>query len=82
MALWWIGNVVFVAVVIPVVVLLLNRLLAPAVEIQRYADDIVEHGSGLVANLDSVEQLLRTRELVRQVGAGVQQYGQALSQVL
>ncbi len=82
MALWWIGNIVFLFVIIPLVILLLNRVLAPAVEIKKYADDIVEHGSGLVQQLDSVEELLRTRELVRQAGAGVQQYGTALSRLL
>ena len=82
MTLWWIGNVVFVVVVLPVVVLLLNRLLRPAVEIKRYADDILEHGVLLIASLDGVEDLLRTRDLVKQVGAGVERYGNALDRIL
>ena len=82
MVLWWIGNIIFLAVVIPVVLSLLNRIMRPAVEIKRYADDILEHGVLLIASLDAVEELLKTRDLVKRVGAGVQRYGQALDQVM
>ncbi len=82
MVLWWIGNIIFLAVVIPVVLLLLNRIMRPVVEIRRYADDILEHGVLLIASLDSVEELLKTRDLVKRVGSGVQRYGQALDQVM
>ena len=44
MWLWWIANIVLLVVVVPVVLLLANRVIRPAVEIQRYADDILEHG--------------------------------------
>ena len=82
MVLWWIGNAVFVLVVIPVVVMLLNQVMRPAVEIGKYADDVVEHIQPLVSHLSGAEQLVRTRELVREVGSGVQRYGNALDQTL
>lgn len=82
MALWWIGNLVFVAVIIPVVLYLLTRLLQPAKEIRQYADDALEHGSGLLEELDGVEELTRTRDLVKDIGAGMRRYRAALDQVL
>lgn len=82
MALWWIGNIVFLFVVIPLVVMLLNRVMRPAVEIKKYADDVLEHGVLLIATLDAVEALLETRQLVKQVGSGVDRYGRALQKIL
>ena len=37
-------------IVVPVVILLANRVIRPAVEIERYGDDILEHGVGLTVN--------------------------------
>lgn len=81
MVLWWIGNLVFLAVIIPVVVVLLNNLMEPIVEIKRYADDVLEHGVLLIAGLDAVDELQNTsNELVR-VRDGVRSYGAALKQL-
>ena len=51
------------AVVLVVVVALFNRIVAPAVEIRRYADDILDAGLGIARNLDGADELVRTREL-------------------
>lgn len=64
MWLWWIANGVLLVVVTPIVILLGNRVLRPAVEIQRYADDILVHGVLLSANLDPVPAIADTRDLV------------------
>ena len=64
MWLWWIGNAVLLFAVVPTVLLLANRVLRPAIEIQRYADDILEHGVGLTENLEPVPAVAETRELV------------------
>jgi hypothetical protein len=82
MTLWWIANIVFLAVIIPVVIMLLNRVLRPALEIGKYSDDVLEHGVILIASLDATEELLKTRDLVKQVGAGVGRYGAALDRIL
>ncbi len=82
MALWWIGNIIFVALIIPVVIMLLNRVLRPAAEIKKYTDDILEHGVILIASLDATEELLKTRDLVKEVGGGVGRYGAALDRIL
>lgn len=64
MWLWWIANAVLLLVVTPVVILLGNRVLRPAVEIERYAADILEHGVLLSTNLDPVPAIIDTRDLV------------------
>ena len=62
----WIGlGAVLVAEV--VVVLLFNRVVRPALEIGRYADDILAAGIGIAKNLDGVDEALRTRELATAV---------------
>ena len=82
MTWWWIGNGIFLLIVIPVVLFQLNRVLRPAVEIKKYADDILEHGVTMIGHLDAVPALLRTRDLVKDVGAGVGRYGAALDKIV
>jgi hypothetical protein len=62
----WIGLALGVVVLL-VVIGLLNRVLRPILEIDRYAADILEHGVGIARNLDDADQILRTRELVSAV---------------
>lgn len=64
MWLWWIGNAVLLLLVTPLVLLLANRVIRPAVEVQRYADDILEHGVLITENLEPVPALAGTRDLV------------------
>jgi hypothetical protein len=61
MAVWWIANLVGLVVVIPLVVVLANRVIGYAHECQRYADDILVHGVLLSGNLDPVPALADTR---------------------
>ena len=82
MALWWIGNMVLLFVVVPVVLLLLNRLLRQIMEINAYANDILEHGVGITAALDAVPKLVRTRELAGTAHSAAGHYVGALQRVL
>ena len=82
MLLWWIGNLVLLFVVVPVVLLLLNRLLRQIMEINSYANDILEHGVGITSALDGVPKLLRTRELVNTAQGAAGRYVGALQRVL
>ena len=50
-------------VVAVLVVLLFNRVVRPALEIKRYAEDILAAGIGIAKNLDDADQIARTREL-------------------
>ena len=60
MWLWWVANALILLVVVPLVVLLANRVIRPAIEIQAYSDDILEHGVLLTANLVPVPALIDT----------------------
>lgn len=64
MWLLWLANALLLLLVVPLILLLANRVIRPAVEISRYADDILEHGVGIAANLDPVPALIDTRDLV------------------
>ncbi len=64
MWLWWIANAVLLLAVVPVVLLLANRVMRPATEIRHYADDILTHGDILAEHLTPVAAVADTRELV------------------
>ncbi len=82
MVLWWIGNLVLILVVAPVVVWLANKLLRPAREILAYSNDILEHGHALTGALDALPALDRTRQLAASANQGVSRYGSALQRLL
>ena len=50
-------------VVAMLVVALFNRVMRPLLEIERYAQDILEAGVGIAKNLDDLDEIARTREL-------------------
>lgn len=78
MTLWWIGNILLIVVVAPVVVLLLRDVLSATKEIHAYAADALEHGVLLIAQLDAIDELETTGEATERLDAGVRQYCQAL----
>ncbi len=82
MVLWWIGNIIFLFVVIPVVLILLNRVLQPTKEIDEYAKDVLEHGVALTAALDEVAKLRRTQELASSARQSATRYVAALEQLM
>ncbi len=78
MILWWIGNVLFAGVIIPLVIWILNRVLEPAQQIEYYADDILDHGAQFPVHLEALGELGRTRDLSRQVNSDLTRYSRAL----
>lgn len=72
MTLWWIGNVVLVAVVVPAVVLLLTITLRAALRLGRQANDVAEHAQALATHHDGWEDVTRTRELARKLRRGLE----------
>ena len=50
-------------VVLLTVLALFNRIVRPALEIDRYAKDILDGGIGIAKNLDGVDELAKTRDL-------------------
>lgn len=82
MILWWIGNVVFVVVIIPAVVLILHRLLRPVLQIQGFAHEIAERGALFGPHIaEAVEELATTQRLVSEVRPELERYGRALERL-
>ena len=79
---WWIGNLILIAVVAPVLVLFLNKVMRPIREIDAYVEDVLEHGVGISAQLDCVPSLIRTCELSGVARLNVTRYGLALARLL
>ena len=82
MVLWWIGNAIFLFVVVPVVVVLLQRLRSSAVAVERNVDTIHGQAGGVARAVDDVKALVPTRDAVRQVGAGLTRYVKAVDRLL
>ncbi len=81
MILLWIGNLIFLLVVIPVVVIILRRVMAPAIQIGTYTDDITEHGAQFAPHLGALSELATTRDFVRRVNADLERYVRALERI-
>jgi integral membrane sensor domain MASE1 len=81
MWLWWLGNVVVLLVVVPLVLFLANRIMREGGEINLYADDILVHGVGLSENLVPVPALVQTAELVGVAKGHAVRYVQALDRL-
>lgn len=79
---WWIGVLVLFLVVIPLVLLLVQRVLTHLREIDDYASDVLEHGLGITKNLEPVPALGDTRHLVKQVANGLAAYVGAADRML
>jgi hypothetical protein len=83
MVLWWIGNAVLLFVVLPVVIALLNRVLAAVERIRAAADDILEHGGELAGQVADVPDLLaRTDATVEQIAVGATRYAGSVAALL
>jgi hypothetical protein len=80
--LWWIGIAVLVLVVIPLVLILSQRVLRHLREIRDYAADIRTHGVGVTENVAPVPALLQTRHLVKALGPRLDQYAGAAGRLL
>ena len=82
MLLWWIANALILFVVVPVVVLLANRVIRPAVEIQAYSDDILEHGVNLTEHLVPVPALVDTAASIGEITGEAVRYVAALRRMV
>ena len=82
MTLWWIGDVVLLFVLLPVVVYLLNGVLNAAKSIVPSVSEIAGIASAGSKDLDAVVLLLTTQDQVVQTVAGVADYGGSLDMIL
>lgn len=80
---WWIGNIVLIFAVLPVVLLLLNGILGPIEQIRFTVDEIYDNASHLHGMLTEVPPLLQeTDETVREVAIGATRYEQGVERLL
>jgi hypothetical protein len=82
MTLWWIGNVVLLLVIVPVVVILLRGVLNAARAVTRAIDELRPVAETVSKDLDAVELLNTTQEQVSQTVAVVADYGGSLDTIL
>jgi hypothetical protein len=83
MTLWWVGNAVLLLVVVPILVALLNRVLAALERIRGAADDILAGGVALTGELDDVPEMLAvTDTTVRDVATGAVRYAGSVAKLL
>jgi hypothetical protein len=81
--LWWIGNVLLLLVVVPVLVALLNRVLAALERIRRASDHILAGGVALIGELDEVPTLLaKTDSTIEEVSVGAVRYAGSVGKLL
>ena len=83
MVLWWIGNVILLLVVVPVLVALLNRVLAALERIRGASDNILSGGVALIGELDEVPELLATTDsTIHEVASGAVRYAGSVAKLL
>jgi hypothetical protein len=81
--LWWIGNVILLVVVLPVVIFLLNRVLAALERVRAATDDILAGGVALVGELDGVPGALAvTDRTIKDVSVGAVRYAGSVAKLL
>ncbi len=82
MILWWIGDVVLLVVLLPVVVYLLHGVLKAAQSIVPSVRQIATVAAAGSKDLDAAALLLTTQQQVEQTVAGVANYGGSLDIIL
>jgi hypothetical protein len=83
MVLWWIGNAVLLIVILPVVIFLLNRVLAAVERIRGATDEILTGGVALIGELNGVPEALATTDrTVNEVSVGAVRYAGSVAKLL
>jgi hypothetical protein len=82
MTLWWIGSIVLLVVVFPIVVILLRGVLGAAQSIAPSVDRIAAAADAGSKDLDAAPLLLTTRDQATQTIAGVADYGGSLDVIV
>jgi len=81
--LWWIGNVILLVVVLPVVIALLSRVLGALERIRAASDDILAGGVALIGELQGVpDGLAITDRTIEVVKVGAVRYAGSVAKLL
>jgi len=83
MSLWAIGNLLLLVAVVPILVGLLNRVLAALERIRQASADILSGGVALIGELDVVPELLATTDtVIDEVAVGAVRYAGSVGKLL
>lgn len=83
MTLWWVGNLVLLLVVVPVLVALLSRLLGAIERVRTAADDALLGGVAIVDELETTPALLaETDRTIEAVADGAVRYAGSVGKLL
>jgi hypothetical protein len=82
MTLWWIGDILLLIVVLPVVIYLLSNVLSAARSIVPSVNKIAGVAAAGSKDLDAAALLLTTQDQVQQTVAGVANYGGSLDVII
>jgi hypothetical protein len=83
MVLWWIGNAVLLLVIFPVVIYLLNRVLAAVERIRGATDEILSGGVALIGELNGLPEALATTDTtINEVAVGAVRYAGSVAKLL
>jgi hypothetical protein len=82
MTLWWIGDIVLLLVILPVVVYLLRGVLEAARSVVPSVRAISTMAAAGSKDLDAAALLLTTRDQVEQTVSGVANYGGSLDVIV
>ena len=83
MSLWAIGNLLLLVAVVPILVGLLNRVLAALERIRQASADILSGGVALIGELDDVPELLATTDtVINEVAVGAVRYAGSVGKLL
>lgn len=83
MSLWAIGNLILLIVIVPVLVALLNMVLAALERIRAAASDTLDGGVALIGELHNTPELLETTDdVISEVANGAVRYAGPVSKLL
>ena len=81
--MWTIGNVILAVVVVPVLVALLNRVLAALERIRGAAEETLAAGVALIGVVDTAPELLATTDqTIEEVADGAVRYAGSVGKLL
>ena len=81
---WWrVGNAMLMLLVLPLVIYLLNRILAALERIRHASDSIVADGTELVSDLSGLpDAIATTDQTVSDVSTGATRYADSVARLL
>ncbi len=83
MTYWWIANILVLVAVVPILVALLNRVLAALEVIRGAADVTLAGGVGIIAEVQNVvDDLAVTDETIAEVANGAVRYAGSVGKLL